>query len=41
MMDTVFVLVAIATVAFVLGLGGCAVEALGEKLDGLLRDRGL
>ena len=40
-MDTVFVLVAIATVAFVFGAGGRAVEALGEKLDGLLRDRGL
>lgn len=40
-MDTLFVLVAVATVACVLGIGGCAVEALGEKLDGLLRDRGL
>lgn len=41
MMDTLFVLIAIASVAFVLGAGGALCESIGERLDGLLRDRGL
>lgn len=40
-MDTLFVLVAIASVAFVFGAGGALCESVGKKLDGLLRDRGL
>jgi len=40
-MDTVFVLVAIASVAFLFGAGGRVFEKLGDKIDGLLRDRGL
>ena len=40
-MDTLFVLIAIASVAFVLGAGGALCESVGEKFDGLLRDRGL
>ncbi len=40
-MDTLFVLVTIASVAFVFGAGGALCESVGKKLDGLLRDRGL
>lgn len=40
-MDTLFVWVAIASVAFVFGAGGALCESVGKKLDGLLRDRGL
>ena len=39
-MDTLFVLVALASVAFLLGAGGYVFEKLGDKIDGLLRDRG-
>ena len=41
MIDTLFVWVAIASVAFVFGAGGALCESVGKKLDGLLRDRGL